>query len=549
MINQIYKLKSRIPWFTNILFSIIVCLASAPLLAQNFYVTELDRAGKNGVWTCVMTEFNLADQIFLREKNFPESAMTGKNNEGYRVSQVAYTGDEFVVLMDKPVDGRFVKQVLYKATENEWKEKLRGIRDSKFSVSEMLFARDTWYIIADEKEIDQVRNYADYIDEDEFIAKRDQKGYYITNARYGEDKWGFVFSKKPQNFSNQFTITDKEFPEKKVKAYWERGYRITDVSFGRGHSKEEGYVWFIVMTKFSGIENQFQTLIAKADFPSKEIAEYRSISRNNRPDVPVATTTPRVVQSPSTTKVYGVFIGVEDYSEFRKLSGGGRSPGDLDFIANDAKMIHEYYKSISDKSMIGELLLLLDKDARKQNILKQCKALFAKADKDDVVIFYFSGHGAVGYFCSYDYNLLHSELSTIFNTCEAKIQICIADACHSGSWDVKGPISKSSWGNALEEYNKTLDTRKAGRCLLMAAQSNQTSLVGSKLKCSVFTYFLKKGLTGSADFNGNKIITIEELFKYLEKEVEKYSCEVEESCFKPQLNGNPDSFIPIGISN
>lgn len=83
----------------------------------------------------------------------------------------------------------------------------------------------------------------------------------------------------------------------------------------------------------------------------------------------------------------------------------------------------------------------------------------------------------------------------------------------------------------------------------MAAQSDQYSLVGEEFKCSVFTYYLKKGLTGAADFNKNKIITVGELYSYLEKEVYKYSCEVKNSCFRPQLNGNPDPVLPIGVVN
>lgn len=535
-------------YLIGIVLTVWFILTGPQTQSQNYFVTELDRAGQNGIWSCVLTETDLADQVFIRDRSFPEQAIIEKGKQGFLVSEIAFTGEEFVVVMDKPADGKTWRQVLYKVSNEEWLTKLREIRAEKKSVSEMLYARNTWYIIADDIEIVQARTMSDFINEDEAIYKKDQNGYYITNAKFGDGQWGFVFSKKPSEFTNQFYLFDKDFPKTKVNTYWEKGYRITDISYGKGFKEADGYGWFVIMTKFRKEEGKLQSLIARQDFPSKEIAEYRSISRTNRPAPTVVATTPRVQQSPSTTKVYGVFIGVEDYSEFRRLSGGGRSPGNLDYISNDAKMIYDYYKSISDASMIGELKLLLNKDASKQNILKQCSAIFSKADKDDVVIFYFSGHGAVGYFCSYDYNLFHSELSEVLGNCEAKIQICIADACHSGSWDTKSAISKSAWGNALDDYSKTLDTRKAGRCLLMAAQSDQTSLVSPQFKCSLFTYFLQKGLMGKADSNRDKVVTVEEIYKYLEKEVEKYSCEVEKSCFRPKLNGNPDSFLPIGIA-
>lgn len=64
--------------------------------------------------------------------------------------------------------------------------------------------------------------------------------------------------------------------------------------------------------------------------------------------------------------------------------------------------------------------------------------LFMRADENDVVMLYYSGHGLEGTFIPIDYDgfdhaLQHDEVKEMFNKSKAKHKVCYADACHSGS--------------------------------------------------------------------------------------------------------------------
>ena len=84
-------------------------------------------------------------------------------------------------------------------------------------------------------------------------------------------------------------------------------------------------------------------------------------------------------------KLYALIVGINDYQYVTKLGG----------CVNDAKRIHAYFKKVTQKSDFEYYpKLLLDADATKQNIEAAFKHHLSKAGEGDVVVYYFSGHGA-----------------------------------------------------------------------------------------------------------------------------------------------------------
>ena len=124
-------------------------------------------------------------------------------------------------------------------------------------------------------------------------------------------------------------------------------------------------------------------------------------------------------------KIYAVVVGVDKYDG---------SVSNLSSAVTDAERMYRFLKA--DKQ--NKVVLLTDKKATKQNILYAMEKTFAKADEEDMIMFYFSGHGDKGMFCPTNVKfgrmgLLHTEIRNAFKASNATNKLCIADACYSGS--------------------------------------------------------------------------------------------------------------------
>ena len=78
----------------------------------------------------------------------------------------------------------------------------------------------------------------------------------------------------------------------------------------------------------------------------------------------------------------------------------------------------------------------------------------------------------------------------------------------------------------------------------MSSASNETSLELGTLQQGAFTYQYIEGLKGGADANGDKIITISELYEYVSKKVTQSTYGHQH----PQLKGIFDHDMPVGVT-
>jgi len=234
-------------------------------------------------------------------------------------------------------------------------------------------------------------------------------------------------------------------------------------------------------------------------------------------------------------KIYAVLVGVADYKHINAL----RSTDD------DAFRLYAFLKSPEWGALPdNQIEVLIDEAATQAKILAAMRRQFMKAGPNDLILFYFSGHGAPGSFAAVDFdgrnNLLsHSSIRSIFDQSKAKHKVIIADACHSGSLN-KGV--KSGY-EAVSSYYSGLTETKGGLALFMSSKAEETSIEVAGLRQSVFTYYLLEGLKGKADTNYNKVITISELFNYVEKNVRSYSANRQ----SPVINGTYDRNMPLGV--
>lgn len=199
-----------------------------------------------------------------------------------------------------------------------------------------------------------------------------------------------------------------------------------------------------------------------------------------------------LVATAAESKIYLVAVGVSDY------------PGnkmDLRLPDKDAQTIAWLYAK-NDKVKYA---LLLNSDATRKRVKAAMKKVFGEAQENDIVVFFFSGHGYQGGFCAYDGIMDYSVIRNGMSASKCKNKMIFADACFSGKIRTEGTSSQSSVSSA----------KKANVMLFLSSRSNETSLERVGMTNGFFTTYLQKGLRGGADANRDRIITAKELYNYV----------------------------------
>jgi hypothetical protein len=245
--------------------------------------------------------------------------------------------------------------------------------------------------------------------------------------------------------------------------------------------------------------------------------------------------TPVDVDRDNEVKIWAVVVGVGRYSTMPVLK----------YSDDDAYQFYAFLKSPEGGALPDkQLRVLVDEDATRANILTTMRQVLLKADENDVVVFYFSGHGLEGSFLPQDFDginnkLLHSDVKAILEQSKAKHKICIADACHSGTLlAMKQPVE-----NVLQTYYKAFNASSGGTALFMSSKGEEYSLEDQGLRSGIFSHYLIRGLKGEADFDGNKIVTIREIYDFVYKNVRTYTSNVQ----TPMISGKYDNFMPVAV--
>ena len=236
-------------------------------------------------------------------------------------------------------------------------------------------------------------------------------------------------------------------------------------------------------------------------------------------------------------KVYAVVVGIASYNHMPALR----------YTKDDAYEMGMFLKSPAGGALPDDQIrLLIDEQATKGNIIRTMKEVFGKAGPNDLVMLYFSGHGLKGSFLPINYDgfnnkLPHDEINKIMAESNAKFKLCIADACHSGSLFAARSASELA---TLETYYETLGQAEAGTALLMSSKSDETSLESSGLRQGVFSHYLIRGLKGEADSNTNSIVSIQELFNFINKGVREYTGNRQ----TPIIKGDYDPSMTVAVT-
>lgn len=220
---------------------------------------------------------------------------------------------------------------------------------------------------------------------------------------------------------------------------------------------------------------------------------------------------PQVAQS----KVLLVAVGIGDYP---------KPINKLNLPTKDAIAI----QSLIDKNGNSGTAILLDQAATKSAIISEIHARFDHASTDDIIIFFFSGHGYKGGFVAYDGELPYRKIREAMGTSKCKNKMIFADACFSG---------KMRQGKRqVKEENSDSNVM-----LFLSSRDNETSIERRDMTNGFFTICLKDGLSGKADANRDRTITAKEIFDFVSTNVKKLSRDKQH----PVMWGNFSNNMPV----
>jgi formylglycine-generating enzyme required for sulfatase activity len=158
---------------------------------------------------------------------------------------------------------------------------------------------------------------------------------------------------------------------------------------------------------------------------------------------------------------------------------------------------------------------------------------FSQARKDDLLVFYFSGHGVKDENGQLYLAVRDTELKLLAGTSieaayitaqmdrsNSKRQVLIFDCCHSGAFSQGTKASAAQ----VVGTGPTFEGTGYGHIVLTATDSTQYAWEGDQIignsDKSVFTHYILQGLkTGEADRNADGVITVDELYDYVYEQV------------------------------
>ena len=237
---------------------------------------------------------------------------------------------------------------------------------------------------------------------------------------------------------------------------------------------------------------------------------------------------------------FAVIVGV---SEDKDNDAGLRS---LDFADNDALAVADFLRTPEGGGFFpADIKLLINRDASLTALRSALNETAKRSGRNDLVFIFIAGHGAPDplssqnlYFLFYDTKVIDME-KTAFPMAELKRYLdtdviadrvfVMIDTCHSAGVNQKTQslitgrqlIQAGDENNISNFYLTKQLFKEKGRAILTSSDVNEVSRESPKWgNHGVFTWALLQGLKGSADLNGDQLVTVGELFQFTRSTVQ-----------------------------
>lgn len=212
---------------------------------------------------------------------------------------------------------------------------------------------------------------------------------------------------------------------------------------------------------------------------------------------------PRQAVVAGGARVFALMVGVSDYEG---------DADDLAYTDEDARKLAEVLQR--DGSLNDASVVLTNAEATVDGVRSAFARVAAEAGPDDMFLFFFSGHGSqeatevtglepdgkAETLVLTDGDMTDAELGRLFATLDTRLALLVVDACFSGGF-----------------ARNVVD--RPGVMGVFSSEEDLTSAVADKFEAGGYlSHFVRAGMSGEADADGDRLVTAGELATYLRRQ-------------------------------
>lgn len=217
-----------------------------------------------------------------------------------------------------------------------------------------------------------------------------------------------------------------------------------------------------------------------------------------------------------TGKRWAVLAGVASYDDKRCYAS-------LPVCAKDVTAISQQLRQGGFAQMQVMADDTVDSSGRptRENILASLKATADATRPDDLLLFYYTGHGDIdeneSYLVAANGRMAYLKgtaipitmVREIMRQAEARSKVIVLDACHAGANTGKGARTMRP------EFIRRVFEQAEGLVILASCKQSQLSYILEEEEQSVYTYYLLEALCGQADSDGKGFVTVNDIHRYV----------------------------------
>lgn len=192
----------------------------------------------------------------------------------------------------------------------------------------------------------------------------------------------------------------------------------------------------------------------------------------------------------------------------------GETP--LVFATSDALKMSELFVDTGGVDKDDALLLLNQNRRDLQGAMVAIKERVTAAEARGAhtsLVFFYSGHGDEEGLQLGDTRVGHDELRAWLEATGADVRIAFLDSCRSGAAiRGKGGVRGPGYAFAVDVE------RSSGTAILTSSAETEFAQESDEVGGGFFTYYLHAGLAGAADTDGDGVVTLDEVYRWVHTE-------------------------------
>jgi hypothetical protein len=215
---------------------------------------------------------------------------------------------------------------------------------------------------------------------------------------------------------------------------------------------------------------------------------------------------------------------------------GGKNKGHLQYAIKDAKTLSEMFTQIGGVKEADSHLLKNPDSKTLDEIFDTLRTEFMRINSEKEkgeFIFYYSGHSSITGLLLGNEVYAYEKLKKKINHLSAKVNIVILDSCASGRF-----IREKGITDFYDPFITEPANASEGYAYLTSCTATQKAYELDELESSLFSHYVQTGLRGAADVNGDKKITLSEVFDYAKNKTTLKSAELTGTSMNPTYKFN-----------